>query len=464
MLFNSFEFIFVFLPLALAAFYGLARLRLTTAAVYALVAASLAFYAAWNVRFLPILLASVAFNYGMGRLLEARPRRWLLAVGVGANLALLGYFKYAGFFFGVAGAGFLPLGISFITFQKIAFLVDTYRGMTARYRFRDFLLFVTFFPQLIAGPIVHHGEFIPQLQRLRMFVPRPSNLALGAFCFSVGLFKKVVVADTLALWVAPAYDPVVPLPLAEAWSSAVAYALQIFFDFSGYSEMALGLGLLFNLRLPVNFRSPYQAVSIADFWRRWHVTLSAWFNDYVFTPLAFTWKDTGKLGITAATLATFLLSGLWHGAGWTYLLWGGLHGVGVSLDTLTRKLRRRLFAAVPKRLYTGASMAGTFAFVCLALVCFRAGNFLTLRHVLAGLVGLGAPDPHTAFSRAAGIGRHREALALVALYAWVVRAPNTLWWAERFKPTWPWALLAGGLFLAAVLRLERPTAFIYFQF
>jgi alginate O-acetyltransferase complex protein AlgI len=473
-LFNSYVFIFLFLPLTLLAFYGLARARLGVAAVYALIIASLVFYAGWNYRYLPLLGFSIAFNYLVGRSLAQTPKRPLLVFGITVNLLLLGYFKYADFALATLGAALgrplapllviLPLGISFITFQKIAFLVDSYRGFTKGYRLRDFLLFVTFFPQLIAGPIVHHQQLIPQLKGPRILVWQPQNLAIGAFYFSVGLFKKVIIADTLARWVAPTFNALQPISCFEAWAGVFGYAFQIFFDFSGYSEMAIGLALLCNLNLPVNFLSPYQATSVADFWRRWHITLSTWFNDYVFTPLAFATKAHGKVALVGSTLVTFTLCGLWHGAGWTFIIYGVLHGVGVAAHIVTKKGRRKLAERLPRRLFVGGAMGLTFLYVCFAFVFFRAGDFTTVQHVLWALAGQGDAGRHGPIAAAVGLGRRDQACVLVALYAWVVFAPNTVSWAKHLRPTWPWALWIAVLFITAVLHLDRPTAFIYYQF
>lgn len=474
MLFNSYPFLFLFLPLVWLAFFGLARLRCTDLAVYAVITGSLVFYSAWNIRFLPILLFSIAFNYAVGRALAERPRKALLAFGVAVNLGLLGYFKYANFFLQnvawVTGSALaplaivLPLGLSFITFQKIAFLVDSYRGMTTRYSFRNFLLFVTFFPQLISGPITHHHDFIPQLRHPRIFVPQPVNLARGAFFMAVGLFKKAVIADTLANWVTPVYHVAQPLSAFEAWVAVFAYAFQIYFDFSGYSEMAVGLGLMFNIQLPYNFLSPYQATSVTEYWRRWHITLSVWLADYVFTPLAVAWSGMGVSAAVAATMVTFLASGLWHGAGWTFILWGFFQGLAVAFDILVRKPRRRWEKRLPPRLFNTAAMAVVFLYISLDLVLYRAGSFAVATHVAAALVGRGNAGVHRAVYDAVGLGYRWQVLVLAALYAWVVLVPNTVRWADRLRPTWPWAFYVACLFLTAVLRLDHPTAFIYFQF
>ncbi len=470
MLFNSYEFLFVFLPLVLAMWYGLARLRAVGWAVASLVAASCVFYAYWNWRFLPLLGLSVAFNYLVGRQLAAQPDRRLLTLGIVANLLVLGYFKYANFFLDTAGQltgaslgrldVVLPLGISFITFQKIAFLVDSHKGHAANYRLRDFLLFVTFFPQLIAGPIVHHAQFIPQLQRLRIFVPDPRNLALGAFLLACGLFKKVAIADTLAPWVVPAFDQAATVGFFDAWAAALAYTFQLYYDFSGYSEMALGLALLFNLKLPLNFDSPYQATDIIAFWRRWHMTLSAFLREYVY--IALGGNRHGKVRRYLNLLLTMLIGGLWHGAAWTFVFWGALHGLYLVINHGFRALAGRLPDLGRAGAWAGRLV--TFLAVVVAWVFFRAPDFQAAGKLLAGMAGLSGFTSANLAYKASGLLAREQLLVLLGLLAWVWLAPNAPAVAQRLRPGLMWASATAALFLAALLVLDRPSAFIYFQF
>ncbi|HGZ69965.1 MAG TPA: MBOAT family protein, partial [Nitratifractor sp.] len=301
MLFNSYEFIFFFLPIVYFVYFYLNKKHLVEASKAFMVFASLFFYSWWNISYLPLILVSMLFNYTLGRELST-PRhlqkiskKALLAFGVTMNLLLLGYFKYMDFFIAninrFTGTHIellhlaLPLAISFYTFQQIAYLVDSYRGETKEYDFLNYAVFVTFFPQLIAGPIVHHSEMMPQFAKLRNKVVNLRNVALGLFIFFMGLFKKVVIADTFATWATQGFDVAKELNMLEAWSASLSYTFQLYFDFSGYTDMAIGLGLLFNIKLPTNFLSPYKATSIQDFWRRWHITLSRFLKDYIYIPL-----------------------------------------------------------------------------------------------------------------------------------------------------------------------------------
>ena len=341
MLFNSFEFIFIFLPIVFFGYFSLCSWRLTVASKLWLVSGSLFFYGWWNPLYLPLILTSALVNYAVGRRLSGPAPEWvtqrtLLIIGIAFNLSLLGYFKYTDFLIGNVNALFstgvpltriaLPLAISFFTFQQIAYLVDSYRYEAREYDLLNYLLFVTFFPQLIAGPIVHHREMMPQFASRRHMVKRYRNIASGLFIFGIGLFKKVVLADTFAEWANPGFDTLPALSLVDAWATSLSFSFQLYFDFSGYTDMAIGGALLFNIRLPVNFDSPYKAVSIQDFWRRWHVTLSRFLREYVYVPLGG--NRAGGFRTNVNLSAVFLLGGLWHGASWMFIIWGALHGGG----------------------------------------------------------------------------------------------------------------------------------------
>src|SRR6202049_52948 len=349
MLFSSYTFLFQFLP-ATALAFAAARLHSPRAGIMVLAGASLVFYGAWRPIYLLLLLASIAVNFSLGlRMEDPLRRRAIGTFGVVLNLALLCYFKYTNFIFDsvntLTGALLpffniiLPLGISFFTFQQIAYLVDVMRGAKVERDIVSYTLFVSFFPHLIAGPLVHHAEMIPQFKRGR--TGRSSVLAArGLAIFAAGLFKKVVIADNLAQFVSPVFahlDAGGGVTTSWAWLATLAYTLQIYFDFSGYSEMAIGLALLFGIRLPVNFRSPYQATSIIEFWRRWHITLSRFLRDYLYIPLGG--NRLGEQRRYLNLLLTMLLGGLWHGAGWNYLIWGGLHGIYLCTNHLWRGWR-----------------------------------------------------------------------------------------------------------------------------
>ena len=404
MLFSSAVFVFAFLPVVLAAFLWLQGRNLVRASFALLVFASLFFYAWWRPDYLPILVGSVLFNFAWGRLIARRRAavgaRVLVGIGVAANLALLGWFKYAGFFAetidAVLGTGWhveavlLPLGISFFTFQQIAYLVDTYRDATRRTGLLDYALFVSFFPQLIAGPIVHHGEMLGQFAARRPMARFWPELLLGTSIFAVGLFKKSVLADG----VAPYADTVfalagggASLDLLYAWAGALAYTLQLYFDFSGYSDMAIGLGLLFGIRLPLNFDSPYRSPSIIEFWRRWHMTLSRFLRDYLYFPLG-----GGRGGAVLRyrnLMLVMLLGGLWHGAGWTFVAWGGLHGLYLLVNHGWRASRAASSRApiLPAAVARVLSIGVTFAAVVVAWVFFRAEDAGTAWRVLVAMSG-----------------------------------------------------------------------------
>lgn len=355
MLFNSPQFLFLFLPATLGLFYALALHGNFRAALASLVLCSLFFYGFWNPPYLLLLLISIGVNYRLGCRLQLSQQRSALArlllwVGIAFNLGLISYYKYANFFISVATdvTGqtlsiqqiILPLGISFFTFQQITWLVDTYRGESRRFDLLEYTQFVTFFPQLIAGPIVHHHEMMPQFNRQSMLARIPENLSVGLTLLILGLFKKVVLADSVAVHATPIFQAAesgVVLTLYEAWLGAFAYSLQLYFDFSGYSDMAIGLARLFGITLPVNFNSPYKSASIIEFWRRWHMTLSRFLRDYVYIPLGGSRGGPERRYINV--ILTMLLGGLWHGAGWTFVLWGGLHGMFLAINHGWRSLR-----------------------------------------------------------------------------------------------------------------------------
>jgi len=391
-LFNSRLFVFGFLPLAIAGFLLAGAWRGSAAARIWLVLASLVFYAWWRPDFLPLLMGSVIANHAIALQIRGRrPKLWLLA-GLGFNLGLLGYFKYLTFFASLLGlpriAVTLPLGISFFTFQQVMYLVDTYRRDIPTASFLDYVCFVGFFPHLIAGPIVRPKDIIPQFQRLAPLAGFSARFAEGAELFLLGLAKKIVLADSFAAFANPGFAAAAGggrLTLIEAWVALLAYALQIYFDFSGYSDMAIGLARMFGIEFPCNFNSPYQAISIRDFWRRWNITLSSFLRDYVYVPLG-----GGRCGEARRLLnlmATMLLGGLWHGAALKFLLWGGLHGAYLVVQSVFS--RSRLLLPAP------AARALTLLAVLFAWVPFRAANFaaaLAMYKALLGGNGVALPE------------------------------------------------------------------------
>jgi D-alanyl-lipoteichoic acid acyltransferase DltB (MBOAT superfamily) len=513
MLFNSFSFLLFFLPAMLLGFFALAGFRHRLAAGW-LTLGSLFFYGWWDARYLPLLLGSILFNYLIGTAiarsqsatLGLRARR-LLQFGIVADLALLGYFKYCNFFVDnlelLTGRELsnlqviLPIGISFFTFTQIAFLVDTYRREVQEYDLVHYALFVTYFPHLIAGPVLHHKEMMPQFRSATPYRLSSENLVLGLTIFSFGLFKKVLLADNLALYVKPIFDApaAAGLNFIDAWAASLAYCLQIYFDFSGYSDMAIGLSRLFGIQLPLNFNSPYQAVNISEFWRRWHMTLSRFLRDYLYIPLGG--NRHGTLRRYANLGLTMLLGGLWHGAGWTYVIWGGLHGLYLIIHQAWQQWRGPR-AQPAGALVRGSSILLTFVAVVFAWVFFRApsasqalaivqamlgGTGLTLPQAwhdsLAGTLGsLSAALLHS--GEVAALQDHRL-LFIGAGLLWVWLAPNTQKVMNRFEPaldvkpepvrrawewqptTW-WALASALLMASALLNLTQISDFLYFQF
>lgn len=529
MLFNSYGFIFLFLPIAFSGMFLLARYSHRFAALW-LGLASLVFYAAWDYRFVSLLLASIAFNYGAGYWIgvrrtadTGRQAKYSLVAAIAVNLILLSYFKYTNFFIDSANALLgariptldivLPLGISFFTFTQIAFLVDAYRGIAREYSFVHYLLFVTYFPHLIAGPVLHHKQMMPQLAHAATYRINMEHVAVGLTIFVLGLSKKVLIADNLADYATRVFNAASDghtLMLLEAWVGALAYTLQLYFDFSGYSDMAIGLSLMLNVRLPLNFDSPYKATSIIDFWRRWHMTLSAFLRDYLYIPLGGSRK--GPFRRYFNLMATMLLGGLWHGAGWTFVIWGGLHGLYLTINHGWRELKARFGWGDGGRLARLAAGALTFLAVVVAWVFFRADSFSTAQSILHGMAGMNGVSlppslesrlapmladipqlavtfkgtlPVTSLNEAIAFARIAVGLALV----WLL--PNVRQIMRNYKPTWedatgkptpaplPQCRLASGiiwrpsrttaialsaLFLWNADSLSKVSEFLYFQF
>jgi alginate O-acetyltransferase complex protein AlgI len=456
MLFNSYIFILVFLPAALALYYALAEWR--RARIVLLIAASLIYYGWWDARFLPLLVGLALANWLLAGRYVASGRRGWLDLGIVLNLAALGFFKYFNFLLanlcalaGTAPARFdiiLPLGISFFVFQKISYLADLRRGDRHGYPLRDYCLFVFFFPQLIAGPIVRHHEIIPQFDLPPRRPEMWENLARGAVLFVIGLLKKVALADALAPEANALFGKAsagLALNLGESWMAALAFALQIYFDFSGYSDMAIGLALMFGFRLPFNFDAPYRAVSIREFWRRWHITLSRFLRDYLYIPLGGNRRGGLRQGVNV--VITMLLGGLWHGASWTFVAWGGLHGLGLAVNGAWARARWHL----PRPF----GWVLTMVFVLIGWVLFRAEDFTTAWHIFAAMAG------------ANGLGGTRISRAIIAALMVALLGPTSQEAALRRLAPRGWAALAtaAGLVLALLtIGGGLQHEFIYFQF
>jgi len=498
MLFHSAGFIFVFLPTVLVGFFLIGRIHHKAAALW-LVGASLFFYGWWNPAYIALLVGSVTFNYTVGRLLgratarqsSAAARRWLFA-GIAGDLALLGYYKYANFFVdsadAVAGTHWLipqialPLGISFFTFTQIAFLVDTYRGIAKEYNVVHYGLFVTYFPHLLAGPILHHKQMMPQFGETATYRLSLDNICRGLSVFIVGLFKKMVLADNIAehaRGVFGAAEHGLTLGFWASWCGAIAYALQIYFDFSGYSDMAIGMSRMLNIRLPLNFDSPYKALSIIDFWRRWHMTLSSFLRDYLYFTLGGNRK--GRVRRYVNLMLTMLLGGLWHGAGWTFVIWGGLHGLYLVINHGWRHLATRLRLGSDHVLLKAASGLLTFAAVCIAWVYFRASSSTVANGMVLSMLGL-----HGAGGSVQGLLWSDAAFSIGTGLAIVFLLPNTQTFialgqaaregaegettpgAWRWRPDLRWAcyigLLAAVCCYAALWSQTTVREFIYYRF
>lgn len=474
MVFSSYIFLFAFLPLVLGGYYLLSRVKKTIWQRLFLIGASLYFYGYFNPSYLVIIVVSILANYilayGMSRSKGAAGTVffWL---GVLFNVGLLGYFKYRDFFVENINALFhtslilkriaLPLGISFFTFQQLSFLVSIRKGEEVLERFDDYCIFVLFFPQLVAGPIVLYSEMIPQFKDETRRYWNWDNAAKGAYIFAIGLFKKAVIADTLALFADTGFSAS-SLGFCAAWATALSYTFQVYFDFSGYSDMAVGLGKLFNIDIPFNFRSPYQSESIGVFWRRWHITLGRALQSYIYFPLGG--SREGKLKTYRNLLITFLVSGLWHGAAWTFVLWGLLHGLFNALERVFSKP----LSHVPHTL----RVLLTFFIVNALWVLFRAESFQNAAMVYRGMVvfssfsllqvGTLAIDGFVGVPLVLNTGYVLTVLLVLALVCF--RAKNSCHMLEDFTCRRSLLWLTAVLFCIALVHLSRESVFIYFNF
>jgi len=517
MLFNSYIFILAFLP-AMLAVYWVASKYSRRASLFSILVMSLVFYSYWHPRHLWLILGSIVFNYYAAKLFryERWKRAWL-AAAVAANLLLIAYFKYGDFVVGnvnsLFGADFggpdvaLPLAISFFTFQQIAYLADVYTTGEGEDRFSDYCLFVSFFPQLIAGPIVHHDEVLPQFKEERVgFVQ--SNLAVGLTFLALGLFKKVVIADTLSTLADPIFETVGKGRSPEffiSWAAMLAYTLQIYFDFSAYSDMAIGLARMFNIKLPLNFDSPYKAVGVIDFWRRWHITLSRFLRDYLYIPLGGNRK--GKSRRFVNVMITMVLGGLWHGAAWTFVLWGTLHGVYLCLNHAWRRLAvgLQLEWLEEKAAWRWVCRLVTLLAVMIGWVLFRAKNFASAKRLYSGMLGQNgwalnkdyaglieglrlnelATRFGLGFTGASDLPGPWSMLFVGVVLLGVQFLPNLQELLSdhepalgarptdpaarglmrlKWRPSWFWSLVTAIALVMAMLNLNRVQEFIYFQF
>ena len=480
MLFNSSIFLFVFWPVTLLVTWALSKWSKVAAAQGFLVIASLFFYGWWNPSYVLLLAGSIVVNYGLGCLMLASrggTRTAWLALGIVLNLGLLAYYKYWGFLCTNFGSGppmetiVLPLAISFFTFTQIAYLVDSFHGVTKEYNFRWYLLFVSFFPHLIAGPIVLYRSLMPQFAKKETWRFNPDNFAAGLSLFAFGLFKKAVIADSLSPIANRAFGLVesgTALGVAAAWFGVFAYALQLYFDFSGYSDMAVGLGRMFNVSFPLNFDSPYKARDIVDFWRRWHITLSSFLRDHLYIPLGGNRLGGGRRYFNL--FLTMLLGGLWHGAGWNFIIWGALHGTYLIVNhAWSRAIEKRPWAHTPPARLAGWAL--TFVAVLVGWVFFRAKTLPDALTLVAGMVG-----QHGLAGIFPGSMMDRLLVAGAAVLAFF--APNTQeifrlaqvgksaddTGPRHWQPSRGWAVASAVVLAAGLLQLSGVTEFLYFQF
>ena len=467
MLLNSYTFLLIFLPVVVVLYWVIPR---GYPRLLFLIAASLVFYGLWDWRYVPLLLATTLADWIAGHYLArdeaedaSRRRKLILAAAIAVNLAFLGYFKYRGFFvdsldgvFRLLGAGkplpavkmLLPIGISFYTFAGISYAIDVYRGMIKPARsVIHYLAWVTLFPYILAGPIIRYGHVGTQLERSQQRF-RWSLIGTGLFFLIMGFAKKMLVADMMAPYVNELFSQHANLGLLSGWGAALGYTLQLYFDFSGYSDMAVGVAIMIGLRFPQNFDSPYKAVNPSDFWRRWHMTLSGWLRDYLFIPLG------GSRGTTLLTvrnlLITFLIGGLWHGPAWTFVFWGLLWGTYQSVHVVAKK-----YGLTPKWVWLNRIL--TFLAATVAWVFFRASSLRAAKDVLQAMLGLNGVGGE-------GILRVAPVLAafIVGGILWVNLLPNT--WEIQPRPKLRYALLLGILLAASLLALSKPSPFLYVQF
>ena len=475
MIFSTYEFVLVFLPITFIGYFILNHFRLFDTAKIWLIIASLAFYGLGSPDFFPYFLTSVVGNYifgmTMGKLGENAKleKKVLFTVGILANVGLLGYYKYTDFFIeninAVAKTDFalqhiiLPIGISFFTFQLIAFLVDSYRGQTQEYDIINYLLFITFFPQLIVGPIVHHKEVVPQFADRKNLIINYENVAKGLFIFAIGCGKKMLLADPLTTDAQMFYaDMHQGLPFWEAWFCSIEYTVSYYFDLSGYADMAIGLGWMFNIKIPQNFNSPFKAKDFQDYWRRWHMTLSRFLGDYIFRNV---YKKNNKWrNYYIATMVTFFVSGFWHGSGWTFIVWGIVNGVLVCWGAYRNRNNKK----TPYIL----GVALTFVGVVLTRVLFVSVNFKEAFYVFKAMFPIkeGYRAAGSLMTQLQTLWTERADMIILCAVAlgicWFL--PNTPAITEKFKVKPITLIYAAILIGICILKMDQVVQFLYFQF
>ncbi|WP_223554726.1 MBOAT family O-acyltransferase [Lysinibacillus sphaericus] len=485
MLFNSFEFIFLFLPITFVVYFFLNQFSNQQYAIYCLVLSSLFFYGYFKLTYLAIITVSIIVNFALSRIINNsnhRLRKTYMIIGVVFNVLILCYYKYTDFFITNINSLFdtdfamlhllLPLGLSFITFQQIAFIVDSYRDGTAHYKFSNYALFILFFPQLVAGPIVQHDEMLPQydIKENRKIIH--DNVARGLFIFVIGLVKKIVIADTVGIWANAGFENYSNLSFVEAWITSLSYTVQLYYDFSGYSDMAIGLALLFNIKLPVNFFSPYKARNIQEFWKKWHMTLNRFLTTYVYFPLGGSRK--GEFRTYINILIIFFISGFWHGAGWNFILWGLMHGFASVVV--------RLFSKTGVKLPYLLSWFITFQFVNIAWVYFRATSLEQANTIISKMftpnmesITSFFTEPLTNFAQAEafsvmGLTLSDPIVIVVGLLITLVfafTALNSIQLMDKMKFNWGAIIYMQcmiALVLISIYYMQKNSIFLYFNF
>jgi D-alanyl-lipoteichoic acid acyltransferase DltB (MBOAT superfamily) len=445
-------------------YFLLAQYRYIVASKIWLILGSLFFYGYWNYIYIPLILGSIFINYLIGSQLSRQKDRNLLILGILFNVLLLGYFKYTDFFlenFNLFTDStiplphiILPLGISFFTFTQIAFLVDAYKGKVNEYSIFNYMLFVTYFPHLLAGPILHHKEMMPQFDDESNRFKNSRNIAIGLFIFAIGLFKKTFIADNFALWATNGFDISHKLYTLEAWATSWSYTMQLYFDFSGYTDMAIGISLMFNIILPINFNSPYKALNIQDFWRRWHITLSRFLRDYIYIPLG-----GNKVSLYHNYLnlfSVFFIGGIWHGASWMFIIWGSLHGFAIVIHRIYKDLGFKMNSFLAWFL--------TINFINITWIFFRAKDMDSALKVLAGMFGLNGWGDIKITNFLHNIGNSTEIMLYFIVAIIILMSKNSNQLADNFRPTKRIALAIGLMLALGILSLSKVSEFLYFNF
>ncbi|MGD0280245.1 MAG: MBOAT family O-acyltransferase [Smithella sp.] len=476
MLFNSFPYIFLFLPVSVIVYFSLNKFS-EKAGRYWLVIISLIFYSFGTLSYLPLLLLSIVINYAVGLAIRQNSfskniiksnDKLFLTIGIIFNVGLLAFFKYSDFFITNINQAInlnlkflhlaIPLAISFYTFQQIAYLVDTYRKEIKDINFLDYCIFVTFFPRLLMGPITRYNEVIPQLQLTDQKRVDYGNMSIGLYLFFIGLCKRVVIADTFGIYADIGYTSTQSLSMIEAWITSFSYTFQIYFDFSGYTDMAIGTAYFFNIKLPFNFNSPYLSVNIQDFWRRWHITLSRFLRDYIYIPLGGNRK--GEYFTYINIMITFLIGGFWHGAGWTFIIWGAIHGTALCLQRMWQKFKIKM----PKFL----AIFITFNVVNVAWIFFRAKSLSDAINVILAMSGFNALRSFLVFE-GHNLGRQEGAIALLIisislLIIFFFKNSNTIPYV--FRPSYKKVATVVLIIILGLLFLNSsiPKEFIYNDF